>query len=163
MTTKQRPRSLRRLVILGVLVTFCAVILAPTVRAYIHQRSQISSLQEQITQQRSTVKDLQQEKQDWQDPKYVEAQARERLKFVMPGDTSYTTIDGDEHAKASRPESGIAAVPDKVRSSRPWYGEVWESFVIADSGDASPASSTAQSPKDTTPEPPPVRDTQGKK
>lgn len=141
-------------------MTFLAVILAPTLRAYIHQRSEISALEQQIAQQKSTVKTLSQEKQDWQDPHYVEQQARERLKFVMPGDKQYTTITGDKPADATSPESGIASVPDDVRAHRPWYGEMWESVVIADSGAKAPASESTVGKKA---EPPAVRDTKSGK
>ncbi len=150
---------MRRLVILGVLITFCAVILAPTLRAYVHQRSQISSLQDQISHQKSTVSELRAEKKRWKDPAYVEQQARERLKFVKPGETQYTTIDGDTSKDEPAQQSGIASVPDEDRSTRPWYGEVWESVVIADSGATKPAAEP-----DDKPAPPPVRDTKsGKK
>ena len=148
---------MRRLVILGVLVTFCAVILAPTLRAYIHQRGQISSLHDQIAQQRQSVSSLRAEKDRWKDPRYVEQQARERLKFVKPGEKQYTTIDGDGSTGEAAPKSGIARVSDEDRSTRPWYGEVWESLVIADSGATKPSSAPADSSG-----PPPVRDPSGK-
>ena len=102
-----------------------------------HQR-QIDALQEQVTQQRTTVEQLQKEQARWNDNAYVEQQARERLKFVKPGDRSYTVIDGDPKV-AETP--GVASAPASKQDS-PWYGRIWESAKVADAGTAGSAQPT---------------------
>lgn len=141
-------------------MTFLAVILAPTVRAYVHQRGEISALQEHLAEQKRHVAVLQAETQRWKDPAYVEQQARERLKLVKPGERSYTVIDGTTSAVPAAPATGVATVPPDMQRSRPWYGEVWESIRIADSGVAPAAPTPAPSaPATGKAAPPAVTDT----
>jgi len=108
-----------------------AVTLVPTLRSTLKQRSQISDLRSQLAQQGRTVAALQREQRQWSDPAYVEQQARERLKFVRVGETSYTVIDADP---APTPAAGpaVAAPLRASTATSPWYGELWQSVVIAD-------------------------------
>jgi len=108
-----------------------AIALLPTFRSTLSQQGQISGLRDRIAQQRETVATLQQEQRKWSDPAYVEQQARERLKFVRVGDKSFTVIDGEApHV----PPGGlpISAPAKKSTANTPWYGELWQSMVIAD-------------------------------
>jgi cell division protein FtsB len=79
-------------VMLGVIV-LAVLVLAPTVRLYAQQQQQISQLEEQNRAKKNQVKKLQEEIQNWDDPAYIKAQARDRLLYVMPGETSYLIID----------------------------------------------------------------------
>jgi len=81
--------------ILAAIFVMLAVTLVPTLRSTLKQRSQISDLRSQLAQQGRTVAALQREQRQWSDPAYVEQQARERLKFVRVGETSYTVIDAE--------------------------------------------------------------------
>ena len=49
------------------------------------------------------------------------AQARERLHFVMPGETSYVVLEPDE---APAPDGVVAAAPRPVARS-PWFTDLW--------------------------------------
>lgn len=133
-TVRRRPVSPVRIAVIAAILVMLSVTLVPTLRSFLHQRAEISSMQEQIARQHQTVDGLQQERKRWQDPAYVEQQARERLKFVMPGEKSYTVIDDTGSKPASSGEPGVAEVTQKVQSKRPWYGQLWESMKIADSG-----------------------------
>ena len=73
----------------------------------------------------------------WNDDAYVQQQARERLKFVKVGEKSYTVIDGKPSAKAL---PGVAKAP-AASSDHPWYGQLWESVRVADSGPAATSGS----------------------
>jgi cell division protein FtsB len=127
--------------ILAAIFVVLAVTLIPTLRSTLNQRSQINDLRSQLAQKRETVAALQQEQQQWTDPAYVEQQARERLKFVRVGETSYTVIDVEPApVRAGGPK--IAAPEQASNASRPWYGQMWQSMVIADT----PAKVTAKVP-----------------
>ena len=66
------------------------------------------------------VADLQKEQARWDDPAYVEQQARERLKFVKVGEKSYTVIDGArpaDPADAPWPPHRPPATPRGTASS----------------------------------------------
>jgi cell division protein FtsB len=122
------PRPVRRWAALASIGVVLAILLVPTVRNYLHQRGQISALRSEVAQQKSHIAQLQGEQERWRDPSYVEQQARERLKFVMPGDKAYTVIDPDPPEEE---QPGIAHLPDNA-PTRPWYGQLWESAKVAD-------------------------------
>ena len=117
--------------ILAAIFVMLAVTLVPTLRSTLNQRRQISDLRGQLAQQGKTVAALQQEQRQWSDPQYVEQQARERLKFVRVGETSYTVIDA-EAAPADNGGPKIAAPAKTSTANSPWYGQLWQSMVIAD-------------------------------
>jgi len=108
-----------------------AVTLMPTLRSTLNQQSEINNLRNQLGQKRETVAAMQQEQRQWSDPAFVEQQARERLKFVMVGDTSYTVI-GAATAPPSDSGTKIAAPALASTANSPWYGKLWQSMVIAD-------------------------------
>ena len=126
-----RPSSgwVRGAVLLSILVLL-AVTLLPTARSVIRQRSEISTLQDNIATQTSTVAGLQGELGRWKDPAYVEQQARERLKFDRPGEVSYSVIDPTQAAPAI-PSGAVVAAPSSSGRA-PWYGQLWTSMQLAD-------------------------------
>ena len=65
--------------ILACILVMLAVTLVPTLRSYLQQQSEYSALQAKVTEQRHTVDQLTRERAHWNDPAYVEEQARERL------------------------------------------------------------------------------------
>jgi len=79
-------------VMLGVIV-IAVLVLAPTIRMYTTQQQQVSKLAAQNAAQQAKVDQLNQQINDWDDPAYITAQARDRLLYVMPGETSYLVID----------------------------------------------------------------------
>lgn len=121
---------MRRLAVLGVVAVVLAVLLAPAMRSYVAQRRQIDTLTARVAAQRSEVVDLQRQRQAWDDPAYVKAQARDRLKFVMPGERAYTVIDP---APTARPPARAASAARVVAApaGRAWFGSLWESARIA--------------------------------
>ena len=125
-----------------------AITLLPALRSTFSQQSQINGLRDRIALQRETVAALQREQQQWNDPAYVEQQARERLKLVRVGEKSFTVIDG-----ASAPDlSGGAQIAAPAKTSAadiPWYGTLWQSMVLADS----PANAATGQPSSSPPKP----------
>lgn len=117
-------RTVRR-VGLGVVLLFLVILVAPTLRAYWQQQSDISALRDKVAQQKVTVDDLQKEQARWEDPAYVEQQARTRLKFVKAGEKSYTVID-------PKPQKGDPTVAHAGASTDPWYDTIWSSMQAAD-------------------------------
>lgn len=67
--------------------------LSPTLQQLISQRQHIAQLEEEIATTSASIDDLEQEQARWDDPAYVKAQARGRLLFVEPGDTTYVVVD----------------------------------------------------------------------
>jgi hypothetical protein len=115
-------------------------LLFPTVRAYLGQQAELRALATQVTTAEQDEESLEQELDRWQDPAYVAAQARARLGYVMPGETSYRVIDPEVVAEDPAADGGAEptagpAVP-AGGALAPWYQTIWESVQAAGGADA---------------------------
>lgn len=128
-------RSTRRLAALGAVFVLLAIMIVPTLRAYLQQRAEYAALTEQVARQQQTLTAGQQQLTRWDDPTYVEQQARERLKFVRPGETAYQVIGAEKLLGDSLAGRSRVVVPNQGDDSTPWYGKMWTSIVIADRPD----------------------------
>jgi cell division protein FtsB len=74
------------------------VILSPSLGILAEQQQEIVKLRADVAATQQEVFDLEEQRDRWRDPSYVETQARERLMFVYPGDITYLVIDdlGDD-------------------------------------------------------------------
>lgn len=125
--SRQRRTSLTgRAAVFAVVLGALVVTLAIPVREWIGQRAEIHQLADDVVAAEQRVAELEAQRQRWQDPAFVEAQARERLQFVMPGEVGYAILDDTEAGAA---EAGEAAEPV---SSDPWYVRLWGSVGTAD-------------------------------
>src|SRR5690625_440751 len=138
---KQRPPRLFtiRVAMLFVILIFALITLLPTVRAYLTQRAEIAQLEQEVAAAEDREADLRAELARWEDPAYVAAQARERLAFVLPGETAYKVIDPD-FVKPEEPieadaevHSGLPTLEDlvDVSATQPWYASVKDSIRVA--------------------------------
>ncbi|WP_044439057.1 FtsB family cell division protein [Agreia bicolorata] len=114
-------------VILGVLVVF-VVVLAPGLRLYIEQRQQLAALQQAVTDKQTQNAQLDSQVARWSDPAYIKAQARDRLYFVMPGETSFLVID-DQAPTA--PVDNAPVTTDLQNTKVDWLGAIFSSGVQA--------------------------------
>jgi cell division protein FtsB len=115
----------------GVLVIL-ALLIAPYVRPWLAQRSQLQQGRVEVARLQDQVAALKAERDRWDDPAYVRAQARSRLRMVMPGEVAYVRLDPKRGAApAQDPRSAAAAVPP--RHPQAWYGTLWQSVVGAGS------------------------------
>ncbi|MGO2112940.1 MAG: septum formation initiator family protein, partial [Pseudoclavibacter sp.] len=92
-TSRRSVRPSGGTVIMLVTVLLGVTVLAPTLQQFIQQRQRIADLQNHIAVVETEISELQTEQARWNDPAYIEAQARGRLLFVTPGDTSYLVTD----------------------------------------------------------------------
>ncbi|MEV0176527.1 septum formation initiator family protein [Streptomyces sp. NPDC050803] len=122
----RRSRLTGRAALLALVVCTLVVALAYPIRQYVAQRAEIADLQREKQQARERVEDLRDLKARWQDDAYAEQQIRERLHYVMPGETGYVVIDPDA-ARQSRTDLGAA--------DRPWYANVWDGVDKSDAAD----------------------------
>jgi len=113
----------------GVLVIL-ALLIAPYVRPYLAQRSQLADGRQELVRLQREVDELSAQRARWNDPAYVKAQARARLHMVMPGEVGYVDLEPSRRAAArADPRSAAAAVPP--RSGQAWYGTLWQSVRTA--------------------------------
>jgi cell division protein FtsB len=117
--------------ILVLVVAVLAVSYASSARAWLQQRSDISSLHSQIAQHRATIAALRQAERRWHDPAYIEAQARVRFGWVMPGQIGYRVIDAQGHV-LSDGGSSLSQPTGAASPARPaWWQTAWGSVVEA--------------------------------
>lgn len=129
-TGVRRPRFTGRAAILVLVLAVLTVSYASSMRAYLQQRAHISDLKAQIEQREASIDDLEREKRRWHDPAFVQAQARERFGYVMPGETSYVVLGED-----GKPLEGEAELPQPSEALQetppPWFDNAWQSVVLA--------------------------------
>jgi hypothetical protein len=106
-----------------------AVSYASSLRAYLHQRDQIDTLESTITQRQAEIEQLEREKARWLDPEYVETEARERLGYVMPGETPFVVLrDGSPLEPESQLTDPSTIAPDEPRA---FWDDAWETVLVA--------------------------------
>ena len=126
----RRPRLTGRAAILVLVLSVLAISYASSMRAYLQQRSHIEDLKTQIAQRESNIDELEREKRRWHDPAYVQAQARERFGYLMPGETSYVVLGED--GKPLESQSTLTD-PATMNQHHPtaWWTTEWRSVQLA--------------------------------
>lgn len=112
-------------------MTLLALMLVPTGKSWYDQQQRLDELQSQVAAQEAAVEDLRRERELWQTDEYVEAQARKRLKFVRPGEKTYTVVDPDEPVADVDPETGTVT----SSNTQPWYEKMADSVTMADTAE----------------------------
>lgn len=110
------------------LVVGALIVLAPSLRVLVEQQNEIAALERRVAEQQAVVDELQTDIDRWQDPAYIEAQARDRLLYVYPGDITYLIVDD-----GLTPEGGEGTpVSDEIQSTRiDWTRALLSSIVTA--------------------------------
>nr|BFF14824.1 hypothetical protein GCM10025699_61270 [Microbacterium flavescens] len=120
------------LLMLVILVLF-VVILAPSLRTLVQQQQQIAAIQDEVERQKTDVADLQGDVARWSDPAYIEAQARDRLLYVYPGEYSYLVM-GDSAESSDAPQAPIS---DELQTPQvDWIAAMTSSVLDAGLSDA---------------------------
>lgn len=130
---RREPPQVWRLVTLVVLVGFIAMFLFPTLRGYMDQRADISRANQVVAEEERRIAELQDEIDAWNDPAFIEQQARERLRYVREGEVAFTVLD-DLDTEVTETLPGMASITVDAHRNRPWYGEVWESVRVSNEG-----------------------------
>jgi cell division protein FtsB len=125
-----------RALLLGVVLLLAFAMVFPTVRAYLAQREKLDSLTAEVSASEAREKQLEEDLARWSTDAYVMAQARERLSYVMPGETAYRVIDPQVvtesgHVASSDPGSRSGIALPVGGNVAPWYATVWESVQLA--------------------------------
>ncbi|MER5198766.1 FtsB family cell division protein [Streptomyces sp. NPDC002755] len=122
----RRSRLTGRAALLALVLCTLIVALAYPMRQYVSQRADIADLEREKQQAAERVEQLRDLKARWQDDAYAEQQIRQRLHYVLPGETGFVVIDPDA-AKQSRADLGA--------TDRPWYSNVWDGVDKSDASD----------------------------
>lgn len=125
-----RANLTARAAILAVAIASVVLAVALPFKVWISQRGQIHALQAQTQQQEHHVAQLRADQQRWGDPAYIEQQARLRLHYAMPGETTYIVLGKAKHRSAHRAPAAT------TQRSGPWYSQLWQSVEAAGSAPA---------------------------
>lgn len=118
----------------GFLVTILAllvagvVILSPSLRILAEQQQEIAQLRVNLEETQQEVFELEEQRDRWKDPSFVETQARERLMFVYPGDITYLVIDD---LGTDEDEGDLVISQDIVSASTDWREALLASYLVA--------------------------------
>ncbi len=126
----RRPRFTGRAAVLVLVLAVLTVSYASSMRAYLDQRSHIGELKAAIDEREASIHSLEREKQRWEDPAFVRAQARARFGYLMPGETGFLVLDEsgkplESQASLSDPQEVIKTVPTA------WWSKAWDSVELA--------------------------------
>lgn len=121
----------RALVVLS-LVVLLALSFANSLRIYFNQQHDLGVAQQQIQERSDRIAALETELRRWDDPAYVKAQARERLGWVLPGETGYRVIGPD-----GKPLGGGVVIESEGKLpageyQTMWFDRIWGSIETAD-------------------------------
>ncbi|UGT64351.1 FtsB family cell division protein [Nocardia asteroides] len=114
--------STGRAVILAMVVFGLGLTLAVPMRTYFSQRAEAAQLAEDRQLLEADVAELRDRRVQQQDPAYIRAEARDRLRLVLPGETPYIVqVPGIEAPP-------VAAAPTRSREPDPWYTDLWRTL-----------------------------------
>ena len=117
----------RRAAVLAGVVCVLTLTIAGPVRTNFAQRTEMQQLSASETALRHQIADLEQRKGKLADPAYIAAQARERLGFVMPGDTPFQV----QLPPTGAVTSAAGEQPAKATGNEPWYTSLWHTIAAA--------------------------------
>ena len=126
-----RTNLTARALALVVVVLVLTISYATSLRIYFAQAHEIASTKAEIAGSQEAIGDLQGRIARWNDPAYVTARARERLGWVVPGETGYTVVGAD-----GKPLGGgltlDSAAPVDPQPQAMWWDRMWGSVKAAD-------------------------------
>ena len=120
-----------RAIALATVLLILTISYATSLRIYFSQAHEISATKAEIAERQQRIRDLQGDLARWGDESYVRTQARERLGWVVPGETGYAVIGAD-----GKPLGGGAEIKAEAASQEQpqdsWWSELWGSVQAAD-------------------------------
>jgi len=123
-------------------IVLAVVVLAPSLRTLVEQQNQLVELRQAVEDKKNSVNELKGDIARWDDPAYIEAQARDRLVYVYPGDYTYLVIDD---GKTVTTDDG-APISDDIQTTKvDWVRGLLGSVVTA--GTTTQTADTLESPK----------------
>uniref|UniRef100_UPI000B079D1D FtsB family cell division protein n=1 Tax=Nocardioides jensenii TaxID=1843 RepID=UPI000B079D1D len=125
-----RPKLTGRGTVLVLVLAVLTVSFASSMRAYLQQQDHISDLHSQIDETNQDIGQLEREKRRWDDDAYVKAQARERLNYIMPGETGFKVLDENGEPLDSADQLTDAGDLPK-KKPQAWWGAAWKSVEAA--------------------------------
>lgn len=115
--------SPRRAAMLAAVICVLGLSVAVPLRNYVSQRSDLAAVHEQQLIMADKVAELERRRALLSDPRHVQAQARERLRYVRPGEAPYVVQLPPGQTTAPAAGTGSTVAPREL-----WYGRLWKSI-----------------------------------
>lgn len=122
-----------------ILVAF--IVLAPTLRHTVEQQEQLRRIDADVAAAQDRTAELEFMLEQWQDDTFVQAQARNRLGYVMPGERTYRVTDPETITGGGPTDVEEPRLPSS--SDTPWYIGLWDSVTVAGQSSAEDAAEDA--------------------
>ncbi|EHY88909.1 FtsB family cell division protein [Saccharomonospora azurea] len=113
----------RRAALVAIVVCALAFTIAVPLRTYLSQRADVAAHEREVERLEAEVDGLEKRRDELRDPAQVEAEARRRLRYVMPGETPYIVQFPEDRAQSG------AGADDGPTEPEPWYEMVWNSVT----------------------------------
>ncbi|MFL6121658.1 FtsB family cell division protein [Actinophytocola sp.] len=114
----------RRAAVFAIVVCALALSVAVPLRTYLGQRDDVAVEEQRQAELRAQVEALEERKAQLDDPAQVEAEARRRLRYVMPGETPYMVELPDDGGDEN--DTGTGDEPKKGKAKdESWYQLLW--------------------------------------
>ena len=123
-----RPVITGRALVLGGVVILLVVLLASPLHRFLASRSAISQAARQLRTDQQQLTRLRAEKALWNDPGFIQRQARSRLQFAMPGDVVYIVVDKGAKTQIEATAGAGAAAQAQGKT---WNARLWNSVETA--------------------------------
>lgn len=150
-----RPNLTARAIALTVVLLILTISYASSLRIYFAQASDIAQVKAEIAERETRIAELQGGLARWQDPAYVRTQARERLGWVVPGETGYKVVDADGKPLGGGAEITGEAEEPVAEPKDAWWAKLWGSVAAADQPAPVPAPGEAPDDEPITEDPQP--------
>lgn len=121
-----RQFSGRAVALLAVLF-IAALIMAQPLQLLLEQQADITHAQQQLKHETDRQQELETELKRWEDPAFVQQQARERFNMVMPGERKYLVLDDEQEDRLAESEPGVAPLDEDVEMG--WADRLWGSVL----------------------------------
>ncbi len=123
----------RRALIVIAVVVLLGLSYANSLRIYVGQANDLATAEAQIKERSDRIAELEDELRRWDDPAFVRAQARERLGWVVPGETGFRVLGPD-----GKPLGSGVVITSQTKlpageHAEMWFDRVWASMQAADS------------------------------
>jgi cell division protein FtsB len=120
-----------RAIALAVVFLILTISYATSLRIYFHQARQLASARTEITTRQQRISELQGELALWNDVEHVKTQARDRLGWVVPGETGFRVIGPDGRPLGGGAEIGSGTMLQEA-SADAWWSRLWGTVEAAD-------------------------------
>lgn len=118
-----------RVAIVALILLVLVISYASSLRAWLQQRDDVAAARAELAQTQTSIEDLERTKLRWEDPAFIEQQARLRLGWVLPGEVGYRVIGAD-----GEPLGDSVLEPEELAAQaapEDWYASLWGSIEAA--------------------------------